>query len=255
MFHESHEEPAFPGRPARRAVSVAAACFTIVRLSIRRTLERVKFDRASVLAGVRDGLPIAISAIPFGLIVGVTGVQSGLSVFQAASMPIIVYAGASQIAALQLFSAVAPLLVIWVTTTLINIRFVIYSATLAPHLAHLSVPWRLLLAYATTDQVFGLAVTRFRSEPRLKSPGAYFLLLTAVLGRLDGSRCRRCHHGCGPARRMAPGLRHSPHFHGHARHFLEERRGLGCRGDSRNGGGRGPGPAVQLGSHSRHAGR
>ena len=161
-------------------MSVAAACFTIVRLSIRRTLERVKFDRASVLAGVRDGLPIAISAIPFGLIVGVTGVQSGLSVFQAASMPIIVYAGASQIAALQLFSAVAPLLVIWVTTTLINIRFVIYSATLAPHLAHLSLPWRLLLAYATTDQVFGLAVSRFRTEPRLKSPGAYFLLLTIL---------------------------------------------------------------------------
>lgn len=157
-----------------------AVTTTIIRPGFRRTLETVKFDRASVLAGVRDGLPIAISAIPFGLIVGVTGVQSGLSVFQAASMPIIVYAGASQIAALQLFSQVAPLLVIWLTTSLINIRFVIYSASLAPHLAHLSLPWRLLLAYATTDQVFGLAVTRFRSEPRLKSPGAYFLLLTLL---------------------------------------------------------------------------
>lgn len=148
--------------------------------AVRRTLGRVKFDRASVLAGVRDGLPIAISAIPFGLIVGVTGVQSGLSAFQAASMPAIVYAGASQIAALQLFSVAAPLLVVWLTTALINIRFVIYSASLAPHLAHLSLPWRLLLAYSTTDQVFGLAVNRFRSGPPLKSPGAYYLLLTML---------------------------------------------------------------------------
>lgn len=95
-------------------------------------------------------------------------------------MPYVVYAGASQLASLQLLGGGAPLLVIWLTSALINVRFLIYSASLAGHFAHLSKPWRLLLAYVTTDQVFGLAVTRFRGDYAPKSKGAYFLLLAGI---------------------------------------------------------------------------
>jgi 4-azaleucine resistance transporter AzlC len=140
----------------------------------------VTFDRASVLQGFRDGLPIAIAAIPFGLIIGLSGVQAGLTALQSSAMPYVVYAGASQLASLQLLGGGAPLVVIWLTAALINVRFLIYSASLAGHFAHLSVPWRLLLAYVTTDQVFGLTVTRFRTAHKPKNPGAYFLVLAGL---------------------------------------------------------------------------
>lgn len=138
------------------------------------------FDRDSVLQGLRDGVPIALAAVPFGLIVGLSGVQVGLSAFQAAAMPFIVYAGASQLASLQLLGLGAPLLVIWLTAAIINVRFVIYSASLAGQFARLGFPWRLLLAYLTTDQVYALSVTRFRAQDAPKSPGAYFLLVAGL---------------------------------------------------------------------------
>jgi len=136
--------------------------------------------RTSATRALRDGIPIALSVVPFGAVVGLSGVQVGLGTVQAAVTPFIVFAGASHLAALQLLTAGAPLLVIWATGAIINLRFAMYATSLATYLAPVPQPWRLFLAYATTDQVFAMSMVRFRSADPPSAPGVYFAVLAGL---------------------------------------------------------------------------
>ena len=110
--------------------------------------------RTEFLAGIRAELPIALSVLPFGLIYGVLAVAAGLPPILAIATSSIVFAGSAQFIGAQLIGAGAPALVIWATTFIVNLRHLLYSAGLAPYTAHLSRPWRWLLAYLLTDEAY-----------------------------------------------------------------------------------------------------
>ncbi|MEJ2291379.1 MAG: AzlC family ABC transporter permease [Deinococcales bacterium] len=133
------------------------------------------FERRSVALGLRDSLPIAVAVVPFGAIVGLGAVQVGLAKLQAILMPYLVFAGASQLAAYQLVSVGAPVLVILATTTMINLRFTMYSAALARYLTDLPRFWRFFIVFFTTDQGFVLALHRFEAEDPPASKRDYLL--------------------------------------------------------------------------------
>lgn len=154
-------------------------------------------DRRSIVLGLRDGLPIALAVVPFGAIVGLGAVQAGLGKLQAVLMPYVVFAGASQLAAYQLVSVGAPVLVVLATTTMINLRFTMYSAALARYLEGVPSFWRYFIAYFMTDQGFVLAVHRLEGPDRPASARDYLLASwlpvwftwtgSAVLGALLGA--------------------------------------------------------------------
>jgi predicted branched-subunit amino acid permease len=110
------------------------------------------FASASLLFGI----------VPWGIVAGVAMVSAGLTQAQAVSMSVLVFAGTAQLAVLPLLVAKAPLWVIYATALIVNLRYFIYSAVLAPHFEHLSRPWRVLLSYITVDGVFALFVGRYR---------------------------------------------------------------------------------------------
>lgn len=97
----------------------------------------------------------------WGMVTGMAMVKSGLTLWQALGMTFIVFAGSAQLAALPLIAADVPLWVIFVTALVVNLRFVIFSAALAPHFGHL--PWyrRLWHAYFTADLTMGIFPLRF----------------------------------------------------------------------------------------------
>lgn len=111
--------------------------------------------------GLRDGLPLLLGLAAWAVVVGVTMVKSGLTAPQAGGMTLLVYAGSAQLAALPLMALHAPMWLIVVTGLVVNLRFVIFSALLAPHFAHL--PWRkrLLLSYIAGDGTIALYLQRF----------------------------------------------------------------------------------------------
>lgn len=117
--------------------------------------------RESLYAGVRATAPVVVGIVPFGLVAGATAVGAGLSVLQAAALSVVVFAGASQLAMIELFGRDATLAVVVATALIINARFLMYSASLAPHLLGDDGRWRGLAAYLLTDQAFALAVTRY----------------------------------------------------------------------------------------------
>jgi predicted branched-subunit amino acid permease len=118
-------------------------------------------DSAAWRAGFRDGFPLMLGISAWAVVVGVTMVKSGLTPWQASGMTLLVYAGSAQLAALPLIAAHAPIWVIFLTGLVVNLRFVIFSALLAPHFAHL--PWhkRLLLSFISGDGTIALYLQRF----------------------------------------------------------------------------------------------
>lgn len=118
--------------------------------------------REDFRAGVVATAPVMVGILPFGLVAGAAAVGAGLSVLQAVALSVVVFAGASQLAAIELLGADATLVVVVGTALIINARMVMYSASLAPHLLDDDARWRGLSAYLLTDQAFALAVARYQ---------------------------------------------------------------------------------------------
>lgn len=114
------------------------------------------------LTGCRDELPLQFGCIPFGLLYGIAAINAGISPWLAQLGSAIVFAGASQLVIVQMIAAGAAALPIGTTLSVINLRHLLYSASVAPHVRHLSRPWRLLLAYLLTDEAYAVAILRYQ---------------------------------------------------------------------------------------------
>ena len=102
--------------------------------------------------------------VPFGVICGVAMVASGIAPAVAMLMSLVVFAGASMVASAQLLASGTPALLIVLATFFINLRFMMYSASLRLHFAREPLAWRLLIAYLQADNVYGLTLARFGTE-------------------------------------------------------------------------------------------
>lgn len=119
--------------------------------------------REEFFAGVRAEVPLLFGAAPFGLIYGFLAREAGVPPAAAVAMSSIVFAGSAQFIGTQLFSAGAPALLILLTTFVVNMRHVLYSASVAPYLRALRPAWKWLLAYLLTDEAYAVTITRLRS--------------------------------------------------------------------------------------------
>src|SRR4051812_37094546 len=87
-------------------------------------------------------------------------VASGIAPAVAMLISLVVFAGASMVAAAQLLASGTPALLIVLATLFINLRFMMYSASLRQHFAREPLRWRLLIAYLQADNVYALTLMR-----------------------------------------------------------------------------------------------
>jgi predicted branched-subunit amino acid permease len=125
--------------------------------------------------GVRDELPLMFGVIPFGLVFGVIGIESGLTSVQTILLSSILFGGASQVVFAQLWAGGVPALILSSSVCVINIRHVLYSASVASYLQHLSLGWRLLLGYLLTDEAYAVSIRRFTNGYSGKSQHFHLL--------------------------------------------------------------------------------
>ena len=98
----------------------------------------------------------------------------GIPPLEAMAMSVLVYAGASMLAATQLFAAGAPALVIVLAAFIVNLRLFMYSASMRPLLKGESLPRRLLISYALVDNPYALFMQRFGTHPEAPGKFEYF---------------------------------------------------------------------------------
>ena len=129
---------------------------------------------SSFTAGARDTLPMLLGAAPFGMIFGTLVAANQLALWQGQMMSLGVYAGASQFIALGLVASHASMLVIWMATFVVNLRHMLYAASLLPHVAHLPARWRWLLGFLLTDETFAVMNSYYRKHPQAPLGHWYF---------------------------------------------------------------------------------
>lgn len=120
--------------------------------------------RTELVAGARAVAPMLVGVVPFGLVAGATPATTGLGGDAAVGLSTVVFAGASQLAAADVLADGGGALVAVVAACTINLRMLLYSASLAPHLTHVPRRRRMLLAYLLTDQAYAVSITRWSGE-------------------------------------------------------------------------------------------
>ena len=132
-------------------------------------------------AGAAAAAPMLIGVVPFGLVAGAAPVAEGLGGHAAVGLSTIVFAGASQLAAAEVLADGGSALVAILAAWTINLRMVLYSASLAPYLSHESTTRRLGAAYLLTDQAYALSVTRWAQGGDHRERLPYYLGVAALL--------------------------------------------------------------------------
>lgn len=129
-------------------------------------------------AGVRSELPIAVGVVPFGMIFGVLALGAGVPPLLAQAMSTIVFAGSAQFIGVGLIGGGVPAGIIILTTFIVNLRHLLYSASLAPYAQHLPARWKWLLAYLLTDEAYVTTALYYETldEGRKTEDGHWFWL-------------------------------------------------------------------------------
>ncbi len=137
--------------------------------------------RSEFASGVRAEAPILVGVVPFGMIYGAVAGAAGLPDALAVAMSSVVFAGSAQFVGAQLIGAGAPAFVLLLTTFVVNLRHLLYSASLAPHVRHLPTRWRLLLAYLLTDEAYAVTVLRYTESSQSSAPMRHWYFLGSGL--------------------------------------------------------------------------
>ncbi|MCS7069934.1 MAG: AzlC family ABC transporter permease [Anaerolinea sp.] len=117
--------------------------------------------RAEFINGIRATIPLVVGAVPFGIIFGALAVSSGISAAGTVGLSALVYAGSAQFIATGLVAQNTGTLLIILTTFIVNLRHILYGATLAPHVRGLSQRWLLPLGFWLTDETFAVVIHRY----------------------------------------------------------------------------------------------
>lgn len=117
--------------------------------------------RSGTQDGARAVAPMLLGVIPFGLVFGIVAAGSSLGPLLGGASSPIVFAGAAQLAMIDLVDAGAAAVVVIATALIVNARHLMYSAALAPHFQDFPAPARFALPYVMTDQAFAISITRY----------------------------------------------------------------------------------------------
>ncbi|HLX24902.1 MAG TPA: AzlC family ABC transporter permease [Usitatibacter sp.] len=117
--------------------------------------------REEFLAGSREVVPMLVGTIPFGLVAGVASIASGLTATQGMALSMLSFSGIAQLIVCQLVAANSPVPVAILAGSVVSLRFVMYSAAVSPHVAHLDRRTRAIIAFLMVDQSFAMTTRHF----------------------------------------------------------------------------------------------
>lgn len=111
--------------------------------------------------GVRDGLPIGLGYLSVSFTFGILAVSKGLSWIQATLISLFNVTSAGQVAGLGIMTAAGGILAMIISQVVINLRYSLMGIALSQKADKSMTPLlRMILAFAITDEIFGVAVSK-----------------------------------------------------------------------------------------------
>ncbi|GGY05979.1 branched-chain amino acid ABC transporter permease [Litchfieldella qijiaojingensis] len=148
-----------------------------------------RLDLPGTLSGIKRMAPLSLFVIVFGLAFGVAALQRGLSGLETLLMSALVFAGASQFAALELWGPQIPLIALIATTFAINARHLLMGAALYPWLRHLPTRQRYASLTVLSDANWAMAAAdhqRGETNVGMLVGGGLAIWLAWMIGTLMG---------------------------------------------------------------------
>lgn len=144
---------------------------------------RLSIKKMAWLMGSRHMAPNLFALSVWGFVSGVAMVNYGLAAWQAVLMSFLVYAGSLQLTVAPLMALNAPLWAVFFAAMVVNLRFIIFGASLYPYFRHFSVLRRIVVGYFLTDIGFVLFMNRFRTQRpgRIGMYYGYFMSASILL--------------------------------------------------------------------------
>ena len=134
---------------------------------------------AELRAGAVAILPAAVAMIPFALLLGALAARKGLTALEVAAMSGLVFAGSSQLVAVDIWRDPAPWALLALTTLTVNLRHVMMGASIARRMGDFGPAGRWLALFFLADEVWAMAERRAVERGRLAP--AFYAGLAATL--------------------------------------------------------------------------
>ncbi len=125
----------------------------------------MRFQRADFIAGLKDGWPMFLAYVPISMLWGTLAAGKGFSVFEALLMSALIYAGASQFVAIEMWVDPLPIILMVFTIFIINVRHILYAASISRHMGGIQKKWHPFLMYVLTDEAWALLERKAMTQP------------------------------------------------------------------------------------------
>ncbi len=147
----------------------------------------ISSNTAAFRQGLHDGIPIGLGYFAVAFSLGIICRSSGLSVFQGFLTSLLNNTSAGEFAAITLIGQNASYTEIALVTLIANARYMLMSCALSQRLSSAqSFIHRLIIAFAVTDELFGIAISR----PGVLNPYYYYGgMAVAIPGWSIGTAC------------------------------------------------------------------
>ncbi|MDZ4168972.1 MAG: AzlC family ABC transporter permease [Coriobacteriia bacterium] len=142
------------------------------------------------MRGVKLGTPIFLGYVPVGAAFGILASRLGFSIGETIACSATALAGAGQFIALSLLKGGSSALTTLFATTVVNLRYLLFSTTLSPHLRDVSSGRKAWLAFTLTDETFAVNIADLRegrATPASMAGVGFIAWAGWVLGTLLGS--------------------------------------------------------------------
>ena len=132
-------------------------------------------------AAAGDAMPFVAGLIPFSLAIGAASATAGLTAAESIFAAVILMAGASQLAAIDVIASGGGIFATVSVVILINLRFVLYGSGVSRWFGGASKSRQLFLVFAVVDATFLLCQERFTSGIDIAWRQRYYLTITGLL--------------------------------------------------------------------------
>ena len=124
--------------------------------------------RAQYLSGVRAGVPVILGFVPVGVAYAIMARQAGFTALETVFMSAAVFAGASQMMAVGMYVQGASILVMILTTFILNLRHLIMSTCVFNRMKKERTAIKMLASFGVTDESFAIFTTE--KEEKCSAP-------------------------------------------------------------------------------------
>lgn len=136
------------------------------------------FRNPDFQCAIKDMLGPSFGIITWSIVSNIAILKTGVGVFNTFVMTMTTYASSAQLASIPLMLGNYPIEIIFFTTLIVNSRFIVFSASIAPHFRSQSLLKRSILSYLNADISFAVFIKKYPlAKEGISDPKVYHYYL------------------------------------------------------------------------------